>query len=394
MVTSTTIVNGIANIHQWTVSTGADSNINTSSRISIRTRSSPAGRVKPSGPWIAPTNATFSESFEKYPYGFWSIIPNAKTSQKTRVTGSLYYAGSAFQWGHALTPTIRTESSLTNEALTKVLNRVKDSKVNLAQAFAERKQTARLFASTAKRIASSFRSLKRGDVAGALRGLGSPSNRGRLSTRDIADQWLEIQYGWKPLLSDLYGAVEVLRQKDSDRQRYYITAKQTARDTVSSSDLDDDGQWVGTIRTTKELSVFVRLDYYVSCRWASSLSQLGISNPLALAWELVPWSFVVDWFVPIGGYLSSLDATSGLSFLGGSKSVRSITESTIAYTRIRVPSPASVDTISANGTKMAKTITRTVYLSSPAPGALYTKNPLSYDHVSNALALLRGAFKR
>jgi hypothetical protein len=36
---------------------------------------------------------------------------------------------------------------------------------------------------------------------------------------------------------------------------------------------------------------------------------------LALAWELIPYSFVVDWLFPVGDYLSSLDALVGVSDL-------------------------------------------------------------------------------
>jgi hypothetical protein len=40
-----------------------------------------------------------------------------------------------------------------------------------------------------------------------------------------------------------------------------------------------------------------------------------------VAWELVPFSFVLDWFIPIGSYLSQLDASAGMEFLGGSTTV-------------------------------------------------------------------------
>jgi hypothetical protein len=35
---------------------------------------------------------------------------------------------------------------------------------------------------------------------------------------------------------------------------------------------------------------------------------LGLTDPLSVAWELIPYSFVVDWFVPIGTYLDNLNA--------------------------------------------------------------------------------------
>jgi hypothetical protein len=46
-------------------------------------------------------------------------------------------------------------------------------------------------------------------------------------------------------------------------------------------------------------------------------NRLGVINPLAIAWELYPFSFVIDWFVPIGSVLTAATATAGLEFVSG-----------------------------------------------------------------------------
>jgi hypothetical protein len=33
---------------------------------------------------------------------------------------------------------------------------------------------------------------------------------------------------------------------------------------------------------------------------------LGLLDPLSVAWEILPWSFVVDWFYPVGTFLDNL----------------------------------------------------------------------------------------
>ena len=43
------------------------------------------------------------------------------------------------------------------------------------------------------------------------------------------------------------------------------------------------------------------------------LGQLGFDNPALIAYELMPYSFVVDWFYNIGDYLQSQTALAGLS---------------------------------------------------------------------------------
>lgn len=44
-------------------------------------------------------------------------------------------------------------------------------------------------------------------------------------------------------------------------------------------------------------------------------NQLGFVNPATVAWELVPFSFLVDWFVPVGRFLSTWTDFAGYQFL-------------------------------------------------------------------------------
>jgi hypothetical protein len=34
---------------------------------------------------------------------------------------------------------------------------------------------------------------------------------------------------------------------------------------------------------------------------------LGLTDPLSVVWEIIPYSFVVDWFLPVGTYLENLN---------------------------------------------------------------------------------------
>lgn len=50
------------------------------------------------------------------------------------------------------------------------------------------------------------------------------------------------------------------------------------------------------------------------------LSALGL-QPLPTLWELLPWSFVMDWFLNIGTFLEAWTTKEGWTFLSGSQSV-------------------------------------------------------------------------
>lgn len=58
----------------------------------------------------------------------------------------------------------------------------------------------------------------------------------------------------------------------------------------------------------------------------SGANSLGLVNLQALAWELVPMSFVVDWFVNIGDVLRNMTSFYGKTFLDGTKCLMHETE--------------------------------------------------------------------
>jgi hypothetical protein len=50
--------------------------------------------------------------------------------------------------------------------------------------------------------------------------------------------------------------------------------------------------------------------YTILCELTEELSferQLGLLDPASVLWEITPYSFVVDWFVPFGTYLDNLN---------------------------------------------------------------------------------------
>lgn len=190
---------------------------------------------------------------------------------------------------------------------------VKDQKVNLAQTLAEYKQAQNMFASNATTIAKALRQLKRGDMKGVFNTLNVKPKQLRGS---VSNRWLELQYGWRPLIQDLYGSVEEL-QMGLQRPRY---RKLKVHKTDENRFERIDTLQVGVNRrkavidsrskTTVKVVAYLKQSSTVSNR-------LGFTNPVNLAWELLPYSFVIDWLIPIGDWLNSLDAAIGLEEIYG-----------------------------------------------------------------------------
>lgn len=303
-------------------------------------------------------------------------------------------------------------------ATSELLTKIKDQKVNVAQFWAEREQTVQLIATTAMRLVQSFRDLKRGNITSAAKGLTGmrPSRRIRRGYRkaysDSADQaaaqaWLEMQYGWKPLLSDVEGAFKAMRSRISDQQDVRCSAfRKATRQTKSESSgfYTPNGGLKCTQTTTYEYTVKYTSFHRVTQSTTATLASIGLTNPALLAWELVPYSFVVDWFLPVGNFLNTLDATMGITFNRGC--VTEVERWKHVFTWSPDPDDSKLPNPMATGVVYYKydgfisstveivKVKREVIPGFPSPQLPSFKNPLSVTHAANALALLTTTFRR
>lgn len=203
---------------------------------------------------------------------------------------------------------------LRNQVHGRLRAKIKDQNVNLAQSFAEYRQVCSMFGNAARDIMTGFRSLRSGSaIKDILRALKKPDNP---ASKRIANRWLEYQYGLKPLMSDIYGSLEEM-SKLLDTG-FWIYVRSSTKDEQFSSTYVKFGFppfWPSYRETHSVYSYRTSARYKISRPGLKQLAQIGITNPLLLAWELVPYSFVVDWMIPVGSYLASLDALNGVSDL-------------------------------------------------------------------------------
>lgn len=203
------------------------------------------------------------------------------------------------------------EENARRESNVKAILRIADAKAQLAVDLAEANKTYGMIADNARAIALALLAARRGRW-GEIPGHLGMNRRDVLSGRFAANRWLEYQYGWKPLFGSLYDYQEAykagLRKKD-----FLVTGKGTGRYSASPSTEWKEGAWRRQVngRVTTKYTARVRNPRL------QKANELGVLNPAAIGWELVPFSFVVDWFVPIGDVLSAWTATAGLEFVSG-----------------------------------------------------------------------------
>lgn len=212
------------------------------------------------------------------------------------------------------------------------LSRCANMKINIAQAFAERKQTANLLINNVNRFVSLAVLFRKGRFSEANRVLGRRVQlfNGKKFPRDtlgppdrntFANLWLEYSYGWRPLLSDIYGAAEHLAQLHTKSRPTKVSGSATDKEEIAHtySEYGVTAKSIGQVNYKAQC----RLYFDIASYEIDTLKSTGISNPSLLAWELLPYSFVVDWFLPVGNYLKNLNASSGLRFVKGSTSILS-----------------------------------------------------------------------
>jgi hypothetical protein len=272
--------------------------------------------------------------------------------------------------------------------------KLKDTDINLGVAFGERKQTARLLGDTATRIAKSFRYLRRGQPRRAMDELGISSRKREPRGNNVPSKWLEMQYGWKPLLSDVYGAATALSKQPKSDWRVTAKATRSKEDNYEFKTVPNWGWIAHTSRAKVKQSVFTRIDALPANEAAISLTALGVTNPLLVAWELVPFSFVVDWCLPVGDWLDSLDALLGYETASYSQSYRVTGDWVVTgQSGKRVDADEQIFT-NWKATKRLVYLDRQVSLDVPLPTFPRIKDPRSLGHMANGLALLTQVFGR
>lgn len=183
--------------------------------------------------------------------------------------------------------------------LSKLAEEVRGHSFDLGINIAEAKESYRTILGNLRNLGGALVALKHGRVDDALRYLAVPDGGWRkLRAKDISGRWLELQYGWRPLVSQSYEAAKALAAVTGPRTLTFNASVGTKRATYDGSQSPTNFRYPVNVSYTKR----IRAELYEEVGLNRSLA---LVDPLQIAWEVVPYSFVVDWFLPIGSYLST-----------------------------------------------------------------------------------------
>lgn len=283
-------------------------------------------------------------------------------------------------------------TNLRNRLITELLLKAGRRQISLGEALLESKETLRLLSFTVIRLIRAMKYFDYGDFRAFCKVLGLPYKK-RPLTQSLSEYWLEYSYGWMPLINDIYDGYMAF-QKGLNRPQLVRAVRQISNyRTFDYSSRNGDGtvthgqMMSGTSVESARAVAYFRLN----SQWASNLQQLGLINPVEIAWAVMPFSFVLDWLVPVQNVLEAVTATVGLTFVDGSTSHRVESHALLGWRNHSSMDFAAASDYTPDWSYMYRFDhfgqVREV-LTNITPG-FYVKNPLSSTHVVSALALLR-----
>lgn len=279
-------------------------------------------------------------------------IPNPNRSEYTRLCGRSGSMPSAQWWGgYANTSTLR--ANLMSLSQTTLLRKIRGEAPtwDILTDAVELKETISTLRSSAQEVKSLLSAVIRKDVSGIARSLGIKATSKRSMRRlheytyglgpqgvpvhlytfaddhgsirciDAASNlWMRYRYGFMPMIYSMQDALIALAGPARNRD-YVITSQVTIPDGLFWQDrsigvpFSPDGYAICDILVSTAAYGSIRKKAYYNFT-EDLLNRLNPNTIIAMtktAWELVPYSWVSDWFISISDYLNLLELPSLLS---------------------------------------------------------------------------------
>jgi hypothetical protein len=206
-------------------------------------------------------------------------------------------------------------TALIDLAVSKAWAAIGDESLLSLVAVGESQKTVVSMISIMTRLIKIIKMIKKADYAGL---------RKQVSAKELSDRYMEIRYAIRPLMYDTKGIVDALTKTAISKPTRY-----TFRGSSTYQDGDTDYESVpwstqtakGTFHYTKEYrkqwarEIFVRAGVLTELEETSQLNIWGLTRPIESAWELVPFSFIIDWFFNISDVLGSWSPNYGFNTL-------------------------------------------------------------------------------
>lgn len=159
--------------------------------------------------------------------------------------------------------------------------------------------------------------------------------RGRKLLDLLAEGNLSYQFGWKPFISDLMGLLDFQSHLDTRAaylSKLYQKGGMSFTTKKDKSEYETPWSYLSSNMSAwcwGEEKSYARTERWYSVKWVPEedvrnhirplseirqkafRSMLGLEVSLSSAWELLPWSWLIDWFSDAGSYLTARRNAAG-----------------------------------------------------------------------------------
>lgn len=139
----------------------------------------------------------------------------------------------------------------------------------------------------------------------------------------IAESWLEYSFGIVPLMADIQGIAESVKDRlDKGVERISYTGyADSSTNSVKTSWMNPSFFCSFSETLTKKNQAIYTVGYKADIQAANSIDRIidaggfNLNEVVPTAWDLIPWSFLIDYFTNIGDVLeASLVALDGVKW--------------------------------------------------------------------------------
>lgn len=245
------------------------------------------------------------------------------------------YRGSVLGFHSSILPTLQEpvgfDESWANDVLVKAQSSINSADIDVGVNIAELGSALRMMTNPIAGLASF---LNKFFMKGGVR-IRHPNTRAALSY--LSDKWLEVRYGWIPLCSDFAKGLDSVYTHSvpfiqGERGKKVIgptTIGPTIVNgvTLSGMNLTYSYRYTRTSYTEARAKIY----FTIIDRKHFRKVKLGLDslNFPKTVWELVPFSFAVDWFADVGSWISAITPNPAIHTLGASVSFEGTEQTTL-----------------------------------------------------------------
>lgn len=249
------------------------------------------------GNYVNPTPHFFTKS--DYSYGYGIDVTDTCYQGAYKLVGS---AGSVNSNAvlHLIDPNT-FESEISDRAMEKIYDLIKGNS-NFVVDLAESSTTLRMLKGTINLKKTLFSFFTEFLSPKTRHGRGLPT-RGQKRLDYMSAKWLEFRYGWSPLVHSIYDAMDTLGGEHLIRGVYPVKGRASVKKRVQS--FTGSGSYTSPkVTSTTEASSRIEYCYLFAHDPSSRVYDWTTLNPVKVAWELTPLSFVADWVANVSQQLS------------------------------------------------------------------------------------------